>query len=86
MRTKGNKVGIGVLLEYLEVIYASRNTSLGNVFQSLAVRWMNESLERDVLQVSKVTTKGCEASNRRVNLARTAKGGTIVDISEEHRL
>ncbi|CAG9817524.1 unnamed protein product [Phaedon cochleariae] len=53
---------------------------------SLAVRWMHESLERDVLQVSKVTTKGCEASTRRVNLAGTAKGGTIVDIPEEHCL
>ncbi|CAG9814425.1 unnamed protein product [Phaedon cochleariae] len=50
---------------------------------SLAVRWMNESLERDVLQVSKVTMKGYEASTRRVNIAGTAKGGTIVDISEE---
>ncbi|CAG9820342.1 unnamed protein product [Phaedon cochleariae] len=38
---------------------------------------MNESLEKDVLQFSKVTTKGCEASTRRVNLAGR---GTMVDI------
>ncbi|CAG9814569.1 unnamed protein product [Phaedon cochleariae] len=53
------------------------NLAYTPALMSLAVRWMNEPLERDVLQVSKVAMKGCEASTRRVNLAGTAKGETI---------
>lgn len=83
MWAKGKKIP-NIHFKFLEFV-SFRKYSSGKEFQSLAVLLKKDPWEREVREVSKLTTKDRKVSTHRVIHADIAKGGTIEDISEEQR-